>query len=145
MRTLRLARIHRLPIHILISIALLTGCVALRIADTDPVARLRLSVFDTYLRAAPRPVDTSFPVRIVAIDDASLARVGQWPWPRTKLAELVSRLNDAGAKAIALDLVLAEPDRLSPGELLRALDGSTLRGDLVAEIGKLPSNDEGLA
>jgi adenylate cyclase len=145
MRTLRLARIHRLPIHILISIALLAGCVALRVADTDPVARLRLSVFDTYLRAAPRPVDTSFPVRIVAIDDASLARIGQWPWPRTKLAELVSRLNKAGAKSITFDLVLAEPDRLSPGELLRSLDGADLGSDLVAEIGKLPSNDERLA
>ncbi len=147
MRALGLVRLRlrKLPLNILISTLVLVACVALRVADPEPVAKLRLSVFDTYLRAAPRPVDTAFPVRIVAIDEASLARVGQWPWPRTKLAELVSHLNAAGAKSITFDLVLAEPDRLSPNELLRSLSGQSVPGALVDEIGKLPSNDERLA
>jgi adenylate cyclase len=139
------SRLRRIPFNLLIALALLLASVALRIADPGPVARLRLSVFDTYLRAAPRLVDTSFPVRVVAIDEASLAHVGQWPWPRTKLAELVSRLRDAGAKAIAFDLIFAEPDRLSPDQLLHSLDDRNVSGDLVAELGKLPSNDERLA
>lgn len=42
---------------------------------------------------------------IVAIDDASLARVGRWPWPRTKIADLINRLSEAGAKIIAVDIV----------------------------------------
>ena len=50
---------NRLPLVLLISAVLLTVCVALRIADPEPVARLRLSVFDSYLRASPRHVDTS--------------------------------------------------------------------------------------
>lgn len=136
---------NRLPLALLISVALLTVCVALRIADPEPVARLRLSVFDSYLRASPRPVDTSFPVRIVAIDEASLARIGQWPWPRSRLADLVSKLIAAGAASITFDMVLAEPDRLSPEELLHALSDGALSPGLADELGKIPSNDKRLA
>ncbi|MEI9901713.1 MAG: CHASE2 domain-containing protein [Hyphomicrobium sp.] len=72
--------------------------VVLRIADPEPVARLRLAVFDTYLGLAPRQLDASLPVRIVDIDDASLARIGQWPWPRTRLAEIVEKLQAGPAR-----------------------------------------------
>jgi adenylate cyclase len=136
---------YHLPLNVLISAVLLAASVALRIVDPIPVARLRLSVFDSYLRAAPRQVDTSFPVRIVAIDEPSLASVGQWPWPRTRLAMLVSRLVTAGAASITFDLVLAEPDRFSPDELLRALGADRVPKDLITEVGKLPSNDQLLA
>lgn len=135
----------RLPLSLAISLAVLAGCVALRIVDPWPVARLRLSVFDSYLLNAPRPLDPSFPVRIVAIDEASLARVGQWPWPRARLAEIVSRLAAAGPASIAFDIVLAEPDRLSPEELARALAGEPQQNALLAELRRLPSNDGRLA
>ncbi|MFT3731368.1 MAG: adenylate/guanylate cyclase domain-containing protein [Hyphomicrobium sp.] len=134
----------KLPLALLIAVALLTACVALRIADPDPVARLRLSVFDTYLRSAPRPVDTSFPVRIVAIDEASLAKVGQWPWPRDRLSAIVANLKAAGAASITFDLVLAEPDRMSPEELARSVSSRSNSAALVAELAKMPSNDENL-
>lgn len=74
---------------------------------------IRDSVFDFYQRLSPRPAAPS-PVVVVDIDDASLSRIGQWPWPRRRLAELIDRLADAGARVIALDLLLAEPDRSSP-------------------------------
>ena len=103
----------RLPsAQFLIAAALLLLAVGIRVADPEPVARLRLSVFDTYLNLAPRTPDPSFPVRIVDIDDASLASVGQWPWPRTRLADLVTRLKGAGARSVTLDLILAEPKAL---------------------------------
>jgi adenylate cyclase len=145
MQAFRYSEIFRLPVHVLVSLVLLAGCVALRIADPQPVSRLRLSVFDSYLRAAPRAADPSFPVRVVAIDEASLARAGQWPWPRTILAELTSRLQKAGAKSITFDLVLAEPDRLSPDALLRSLEGQSVSKDIISEIARLPSNDERFA
>src|SRR5208283_3738926 len=44
-------------------------------------------------------------VTIVAIDDRSVAQIGRWPWPRTKVAELINRLSKAGAKIIAFDMV----------------------------------------
>ena len=71
-------------------------------------------VTDGFQRAKPRAFDPTLPVRIVEIDAESLARFGQWPWPRPYLAELVSRLADMGAAAIALDILFAEPDRTSP-------------------------------
>src|SRR5262245_42951892 len=46
---------------------------------------------------------------IVAIDEPSLARLGRWPWPRARLAELVERLDAAGVAAIGFDVVLDQP------------------------------------
>jgi len=60
------------------------------------------------------------PVRVVDIDDATLARIGQWPWPRNVLGALIERLNGFQPAVIALDMILAEPDRTSPS---RVLDG----------------------
>lgn len=54
------------------------------------------------------------PISIVAIDEKSLSLLGQWPWPRHRLAALIQKLQEGGAKAIALDIILAEPDRTSP-------------------------------
>jgi adenylate cyclase len=129
----------------MLAAALLLVAVGLRIADPEPVARLRLAVFDTYLDLAPRTLDPSLPVRIVDIDDASLARVGQWPWPRTRLAEIVDRLNADGARTITVDLILAEPDRLSPGEFAKLFAAQPELAPLVGKASALPSNDERLA
>ncbi len=81
-------------------------------------------------RATPPPDEQ--PVTIVAIDEASLAAVGQWPWPRTVMARLVDRLSDAGASAIGLDAVFAEPDRTSPDRIVRSVPGlpAEVRGAL---------------
>ncbi len=118
---------------------------ALRIADPEPVARLRLAVFDAYLNLKPREVDPALPVRIVDIDDASLARIGQWPWPRTRLAEIIDRLKADGARTVTLDLILAEPDRLSPGEFAKLFAEQPELAPLVGQASQLPSNDERLA
>ena len=56
-----------------------------------PVRALRLAAFDAYQVLAPRQ-RRSAPVVIVEVDDASLARLGQWPWPRTRLAQLVAAI-----------------------------------------------------
>jgi adenylate cyclase len=137
--------LRSLPIHFVLAAAFLVLAVALRIADPDPVARLRLSVFDSYLALAPRPLPPELPVRIVDIDEASLGRMGQWPWPRTHLAAIIDRLKAAGARTITIDLVLAEPDRLSPGEFARLFAGTPQLAPLVGAAAELPSNDERLA
>ncbi len=67
----------------------------------------------------PRAFDPALPVRIVDIDEESLKQVGQWPWPRTVLAELVDKLAAGGAAAIGFDMVFPEPDRMSPANTLR--------------------------
>ncbi|MEO8421607.1 MAG: adenylate/guanylate cyclase domain-containing protein, partial [Hyphomicrobium sp.] len=137
--------LRSLPVHILLAAVLLLLAVALRIADPEPVGRLRLAVFDTYLNLKPRQVDPKLPVRIVDIDDASLARIGQWPWPRTRLAEIIDKLKAAGARTVTLDLILAEPDRLSPGEFAKLFAEQPQLAPLVGQASQLPSNDDRLA
>jgi adenylate cyclase len=126
----------------LLCLTLLPALVALRIWDPPLVEELRLRVFDTYQQIRPREI-TQRPVMIVDIDEKSLAKLGQWPWPRTRVADLVQRLTDLGAAAIAFDIVFAEPDRLSPSLAangFRGIDEAT-RDRLRA----LPSNDQVMA
>jgi adenylate cyclase len=127
-----------------ICLLLLMGFAALRVADPAPIQELRVRTFDNFQVLAPR-VKTVRPVTIVDIDEKSLAdpKLGQWPWPRTRIAEIVTRLTQLGAVVIAFDVVFAEPDRLNPAiaaETFPNLDGAT-RDKLRA----LPSNDQVLA
>jgi adenylate cyclase len=100
----------------LLGLLVLVGLVVIRLADPYPVRVMRDAAFDTLQQIAPRPHQNA-PVRIVDIDDASLAKIGQWPWPRSELATLTNRLGELGAAAIAFDMLFAEPDRLSPSRL----------------------------
>jgi adenylate cyclase len=126
----------------LVCLVLLIGLAALRIADPAPVEELRVRTFDTFQRIDPRK-KAARPVTIVDIDEKSLAKFGQWPWPRTRIADMVANLTKLGAAAIAFDIMFAEPDRLNPdiaADTFRNLDEAT-RDKLRA----LPSNDEVLA
>lgn len=81
---------------------------------------IRHWTFDTYQRISPRiPDPEKMPARvaIIDIDEASLAAYGQWPWPRTLLAELVEKLRGYGVLVIGFDIVFAEADRTSPAQL----------------------------
>jgi HD-GYP domain-containing protein (c-di-GMP phosphodiesterase class II) len=66
--------------------------------------------YDTLLRF-DRDRQTSGRVAIVDIDDRSLSTVGQWPWRRSVIATLVSKLRGSGASSVALDVLLAEAER----------------------------------
>jgi adenylate cyclase len=125
----------------LICLALLIGLAALRIADPAPIEELRVRTFDTFQRIDYR-VKTARPVTIVDIDEKSLAnpKLGQWPWPRTRIADMVANLTRLGAVAIAFDIMFAEPDRLNPdvaADTFRNLDEATRE-----KLRALPSNDE---
>ncbi len=67
-------------------------------------------------------VATSGLVSVVAVDEASLERHGRWPWSREKLAELIRRIDAAGAETIALDIVFSEPQPLLDDSLLALLE-----------------------
>lgn len=103
---------------------------------------LRLAWFDACQQVFPRQPQ-SLPAVIVAIDEASLARKGQWPWPRTQLAALIQRISAAGPAAIGLDMIFPEPDRYSPDQLAHALAG--IPSDLAARLGQLPNSDAAFA
>ena len=55
------------------------------LSDQEPasVIQFREAVLDRYVALKPRPFDASLGVRIIDIDDRSLAAHGQWPWPRS--------------------------------------------------------------
>jgi len=99
----------------------LTLAVLLRQADPFLVQALRLIAFDSYQRLAPQPHDPDLPVRIVDIDPESIARFGQWPWPRTTMRDLVVRLTERKAAAIVFNVLFAEPDRTSFEEIVKRL------------------------
>src|SRR3546814_5483788 len=82
----------------------------LQLSQPTTLSTLGNLVFDIYARAQPREY-APVPVKIVDIDEESLRRGGQWPWPRPDVAHLLQRLTDAGAATIALDIVFSEPDR----------------------------------
>ncbi len=107
---------------------------AVLLSGSQPVERLRNNVFDQYMRWAPRVWSPDLPVRIIDVDDASLARIGQWPWPRQKLADLTNILTQAGAAAIVFDMLLSEPDRAAPATLLSQLPASPERDTLAAAM-----------
>jgi len=104
-----------------------------------PVAgALRLAWFDAYQSLLPRE-RRSAPAVIVAIDEASLERFGQWPWPRTLIAQLIDRLRAAGpADRLSPDWVAPSGGR--SGSQLKAGRARALRYDsiLASSIGAAP-------
>src|SRR5262249_27885171 len=125
-----------------LALLLLIALAALRIADPLPIQELRVRVFDLFQVLAPREA-TERPVVIVDIDEKSLRTVGQWPWPRTRVANLITGLTQMGALVVAFDIVFAEPDRMSPNiaaEEFRDLDETTR-----TKLRALTSNDTVLA
>lgn len=127
----------------LAGLALLVVLLVLRVADPAPVASLRHAAFDLYQQIKPRAPEQALPVAIIDIDDPSIEELGQWPWPRTLLAQILRNATRDGAVAIALDIVFAEPDRLSPPRV--AADNPALPGPVRAELSALASNDAALA
>lgn len=110
--------------------------------DPGPVPGLRLWAFDSYQHWLPRQ-RASAPAIVIAIDDQSLARIGQWPWSRDIVARLIDRVSARKPAAIGLDVLFAEPDRSSPERIAENLAS---RDPVVAErLRKLRSNDEILA
>jgi adenylate cyclase len=123
-------------------LALLIGFAAVRLFDPPAIEELRVRTFDGFQVIEPR-VKTIRPVTIVDIDEKSLSELGQFPWPRTRIADLVTNLTQLGAVVIAFDIVFSEPDRLNPdaaAETIRNLDEET-----KAKLRALPSNDQVLA
>ncbi|MCX7255743.1 MAG: CHASE2 domain-containing protein [Polaromonas sp.] len=118
------------------------GIFLLWLADPLPLQSLRLAQFDQFQRWHRRvEAQALSPVRVIDIDEASLKAYGQWPWPRTRLAELVQRLHGAGAAVIVIDMLLAEPDRTTPRAMARLWQNPAISAALQG----LPDHDKVLA
>ncbi len=127
-------------------LAVLFAAATARVAAPDLLDRMSLICFDLYQRAAPRKPEADTPLRIVDIDDDSLKKIGQWPWPRTLVAQLIDRLREAGASVVAFDIDFAEPDRTSPKLLLPLIARNGVgSGEAEKLLAALPDPDQRLA
>jgi adenylate cyclase len=140
-----LGRDAKRRVSVIVAFLVLTSALALRALDPPALVRLRDIAFDDYQRIKPRVRPDDMPVRIVDIDEAALEEYGQWPWPRTLVAALVDKLSEKGAAVIAFDVIFAEPDRLSIGQLVRNLPADEQTSELRRLAQKFPDNDEVLA
>jgi len=100
-----------------IPIGILLVLLILQLTRPAPIVNLQNLVFDQYNRWKPRQV-SSDSVLYIDIDEASLARIGQFPWPRSLFAELAETATQHGAAAVVFDILFAEPDRNSPSAIL---------------------------
>ncbi|MDW5313181.1 adenylate/guanylate cyclase domain-containing protein [Rhizobium sp. PL01] len=123
-------------VGVIVGLVIVAALTILRASDPQLMMQARDVAFDEYQRLAPRAFQ-DLPVRVVDIDEASLRELGQWPWPRDRMAKLVDRLSQMGAAAIAFDILFSEPDRLSPRTVIRDVPG--IDPSLLA---RLPDNDE---
>ncbi len=132
-----LRRMHDFGIGRIVALLLLVELLALRIWDPRPIEALRQKSFDIYQLLHPRT--TTDLVAIIDIDEPSLRALGQWPWPRTTMADIVSTVSDLGGTVIGFDVLFPEPDRSSPDvaiETFRGLDDAARQA-----LRSLPNND----
>lgn len=126
------------PVAVLLAVL----CALFRYGDLAPIEALRLAGFDVFQRVLPRQFPDQPPALIVDIDEESLAKLGQWPWPRWRVAALVERILAAKPAALAIDVLFVEPDRLSPERVATEMPG--LPAAAREMLFTLPSNDEQL-
>jgi serine phosphatase RsbU (regulator of sigma subunit)/CHASE2 domain-containing sensor protein len=124
-------------------VALVLAALLLSLFDGRVQRDRRNEMFDLYQHLYPRE-RVNDGVVIVAVDDASLRALGQWPWPRSRLAELVDRIAAQHPAAIAIDAMFAEPDRLSPRQEGRLLARQGYAG-IASALEQLPDYDEQFA
>lgn len=129
----------------LAALLVLIGALALRIAEPLELSRLRDVAFDVYQRLQPRTYNPATPVRIIDIDEASLAEYGQWPWPRTTVARLIDKLTEKGIATIAFDVIFAEPDRSSMSRMVRDLVAYTDPETVAKLAAAIQDNDQVMA
>lgn len=107
-----------------------------------PFTTGRQLLFDAYQKRHPREPQSQ-PVTIVAIDESSLKQVGQWPWPRNRLAELIQAIAAREPAAIGLDIFMPEQDQTSPPKVADNLPPG--HRALAAALRRLPSHEAQLA
>src|SRR5262249_13290282 len=129
-----------IPQLVSLSLLLLLAAVYLNPAPfhaADSKYRLRNRAFDPLQGLKPRTYQPAG-VWILDIDEKSLSRFGQWPWPREVLASILSKLAEYEVAAIGFDMVLAEPDRTSPA---RALAPYADKLGIADKLEALPDHD----
>jgi len=96
-------------------IAVLLGAAVATFVVWNPYGRaVELLTGDLFRKACPLPASTAeatdVPATVFAIDDSAIQRFGHWPWPWTRMAEVVDLLHELDARLVFLDIEFLEPD-----------------------------------
>ena len=132
----------KLRLSTIVALSVLIVGIGGRVLDVGWVELARVKTFDLYQRLAPRPPD-NYGVGIVDIDEKSLLEIGQWPWPRTVIADMINRLADAKAAVVGFDAIFPEYDRMSPDRVASSLRGADPK--TLASLKGLPRNEDVMA
>jgi adenylate cyclase len=132
----------KLRVSTIIALSVLILGIGGRVLDIGWVELARVKTFDLYQRLAPRAPE-NYGVGIVDIDEKSLLEIGQWPWPRTVIADLINRLADGKAAVVGFDAVYPEYDRMSPDRVAAAIRGADQQ--TIESLKKLPRNEDVMA
>ncbi len=130
------ALFKKLPV--LISLAVLLLGLFVKAQQFPTIELLQNKVFDFYQNLYPRQYQ-DVGIRIIDIDDESLTRLGQWPWNRQLLAEIIYRLIVNNAAVFAFDIVFAENDRTSPTNIAEIWHA---KPELTKLLFALPDHDD---
>ncbi|MDR0182055.1 CHASE2 domain-containing protein [Lysobacter arvi] len=122
-------------------LTLVAGLLAAALAYGGALHRLDTALYDAHMADWTQEPDGR--TLIVAIDERSIAELGQWPWPRSVHARLIDRLRESGARAVALDLLLAEPDRISRSNDLALADAMGRYGRVVLPVAPTAADAQG--
>lgn len=123
----------------LIAFAILLSALFLQYSDPVFLQNFRHRLFDIYQQYLPKKNISSRQVMVVDIDERSLLELGQWPWPRNQLAQMIDNLNTMGARVIGFDMIFGEDDRLSPGNIVNTIPN--LPANVIADLKSRQSFD----
>ena len=105
------------------------AAIVLALARVGLLDTAELKLYDWRMRLAADPASVNHDIVLVEIDDTTIRDVaplfGHWPWPRVALGFVISYLNRAPAKVIAVDITLSEPDRVDQYDL----NGNKVKGN----------------
>jgi adenylate cyclase len=104
-------------------------------------SELREGALDLLLPMLPAAATPRPDIVIVDVDRAALDRFGPWPWPRTRLAELVEAVAAAHPAVVAIDILLEGPDRFSLSALLELMPNPERRASLAGAFAGLVQGD----
>lgn len=127
----KLARFSWLPGGLAAAFVLVVG----RLISSTTYAPVELMLYDRVMRATP--ANPAADIVLVTVDDASISRLGAWPWPRDVHASLIGRLDAADARVVGFTVPIDTSPRTSEAERLRAalalLESSDLGGSEQAQ------------
>ncbi len=115
-------------------------------ADPPQIRALKHASFDLYQLLRPRRIPSSGPaVMVVEVDQESQRRIGPWPWPRSRLAQIFDKLDGLGARVSAALFDLSKPDPNAPQRLLLRLPPLPELDALKARFSGWTTQDKALA